>query len=72
MVPTLEMRASEFAQLQSLSDGVRRVCFDLPDHCTPGITAMRPAATKSDRLIVQITSKPAEPSGHGPKPVQWR
>ncbi|HKX05052.1 MAG TPA: hypothetical protein VJX71_21340 [Methylomirabilota bacterium] len=72
MVLTLEMRASEFAQLQSLSDEARRARFDLPDHCTPGISAVQPAATKSDRLIVQITCKPAEPSAHGPKPAQWR
>ena len=72
MVLTLEMRASEFAQLQSLSDEARRARFDLPAHCTPGITAMQPAVTKPDRLLVLITCKPAAPSEHGPKPIQWR
>jgi hypothetical protein len=72
MVLTLEMRASEFAELQSLSDEARRARFDLPDHCTPGITATQPAVTKPDRLLVLITCKPAEPSEHEPKPAQWR
>jgi hypothetical protein len=72
MVLTREMRASEFAQLQSLSDEPRRARFDLPAHCTPGITAMQPAVTKPDWLLVLITCKPMEPSAPGPRPARWR
>jgi hypothetical protein len=71
MVLTLEMRPAEFAQLQSLSDEARRARFDLPDHCTPSITATQPTVTKPDRLLVLITCKPTDPSPHGPKPAQW-
>jgi hypothetical protein len=72
MVLTLEIRASEFAQLQSFSDEARRARFDLPAHCTPGITAMQPAVTKPDWLLVLIACKPVELSAPGPRPAQWR
>lgn len=68
---TLEMSASEFAELQSLSDEGRRARLGLPDGCTPGISAMRPAVARFRQLIVLIACKSPEPAQHDPKLIRW-
>jgi len=70
-VLTLEMSVSEFAELQSLSDEERRARFDLPDGCTPGISAMRAAVVSSQRLIVLVDCKAAEPPEHDLTLIRW-
>jgi len=71
LVLTMEMSSSEFAELQSLSDEGRRARFNLPDGCRSGISAMRPAVKSSQRLIVLIDCKSAEPAQHHLKPIGW-
>lgn len=71
LVLTMEMSLSEFADLQSLSDEGRRARLALPDGCTPGISAMRPAVVSSQRLIVLIDCKSTEPAQQDPKPIRW-
>ena len=66
----MEMSVSEFAELQSLSDEGRRARFDLPDGCTPSIAAMRPAVMSSQRLIVLIDCKSADPIPPSPMPIR--
>lgn len=68
---TLDMSLAEFAELQSLSDEARRARFGLPNSCTPGVSAMKPAVANSDRLIVLIDCKSAEPVQLDPKPIRW-
>ena len=67
----MEMSLLEFAELQSLSDEGRRARLDLPDGCTPAISAMRPAVVSSQRLIVLIDCKATEPAQENPKPIRW-
>ena len=67
----MEMSVLEFAELQNLSDEGRRARLDLPDGCTPGISAMRPAAMSAQRLIVLIDCKAPEPAQEDPKVIRW-
>ena len=67
----MEMSVSEFAELQSLSDEGRRSRLNLPDGCTPGISAMRPAVLNSQRLIVLIDCRPAELTQYDLEPIRW-
>jgi hypothetical protein len=58
----MEMSVFELADLQSLSDEGRRARLDLPDGCTPGIRAIRPAVASAQRLIVLVDCRGPEPA----------
>lgn len=65
------MSLAEFAELQSLSDEARRARFGMSNRCTPSVSAMKPAVANSDRLIVLIDCKSAEPAQLDPTPIRW-